>query len=131
MLPSEREKIMVEMCLMWPSKYADAELEDFCNRVMRFTQADVLRALNEHKNTQKFAPKISEILGKLKGREVEAKTGEARTDSLPQALRRSNPHWQHLRDDREVLMRYWRSVWFRYAIEAEKRSTLLKLRAAR
>jgi hypothetical protein len=110
----ERERLSAKLCQMWPRKFQDSELADWCARVDRYRIGDVLGALDEHRNTSKFKPQPSEILARLKGKEQgrdDADPG-AREGSWADVRRRQNPQWAG-RSDREVALRYWRSLWFR------------------
>ncbi len=121
MTPDEREKISVQMCLMWPRKFDESTLTDWFMRIGGYRADDVLRALNEHKNSSKFCPQVSEILAKLKGKEERNENETTvKVDDFATAMRKNNSAWKNC-NDQEVILRYWRSIWTRYDYAAAAR----------
>jgi phosphoglycolate phosphatase-like HAD superfamily hydrolase len=119
----DMERFMVEMCRMWPGKFQDAELQDFFARLRKFRLEDVLGAMNEHKNTSKFAPRVSELLARLKGKEIYGQdhAPEPKKDMpWPEIIRRNNPHLGNC-SDAEAILRFYRSEWSTYAHNANQR----------
>jgi hypothetical protein len=120
----DREKLSIELCRLWPKRFEDAELRDWETRLDRYRLDDVLTALNDYKNSSKFRPQVSEILGRLKGKEA---TGTAVSTPIGmnfvQVLRQQNEQYRG-RSDAEVILRYWRAIWWRYRDDADKRTPM-------
>src|SRR5688572_24219843 len=66
----DRGELLSALCRLWPRKFTDDELEDFYQRMMPYRISDVLAALDEFKSNNKFRPQVSEILGRLKGKDL-------------------------------------------------------------
>lgn len=124
MTDDDRQSLGEKLLRLWPRKFTDPELIDWGNRLDRYRLRDVLQVLDEHKNQSKFAPKVSEILHRLKGREKEAPATVApRHDSLVEALRKQAGGLEQLHDW-EVLLRYWHELWWQYKRDADGRARM-------
>ncbi len=132
MSDDEQEKLWVELCRLWPNKYQDGELSDWSERTAKYPLREVLAALSRHKGASKFAPKVSEILAALKGKELRP-DDDGRGRSLAQ-IRRAE--WQDAghavagMHDWEIVLRNYRGHWRRYARDADQRRAQIVAGAA-
>ena len=95
MTHDECERLSSKLCQMWPRKFQDSELADWCERMDRYPIGAVLGALDEHRNSSKFKPQPSEILARLKGKE-QARDGDAPVASDADARVRHAVRADHL-----------------------------------
>jgi hypothetical protein len=117
MLEPEREKIMSELSQLWPKKFTDDELIKFVHYVRDYAEKDVIEALDSHKKTKPFPPRVNEILAVLKGKETrEAKATIPRRETFSDILAanlKCGPH--------EAVLRHYRGDWFEHVKRANQR----------
>lgn len=130
MNPTEREMVSVALCRLWPGKFRDVELVDICDRLDAYRGRDVVAAINAHKNEKPFRPQVNELLARLKGKETGAAAGLPKHDSLAEAVRKQRPEMEGV-PEAEVVLRHWRSEWFRYKARADGRRAGMELAFAR
>lgn len=124
MSPEELKQLDREICNRWPKKFNAADLNYWRNQMCDYVLADVVEALTKFRNTSAFRPKPPEIIKLMPRRPGQ----DLQAPERPFAeIVRGQMGISKERSGREVLMRYWRSVWWQYKLNADLRREAMEL----
>jgi hypothetical protein len=112
MTADEKRQLDAELCRRWKGKFSRDDLDYWAKELDGFDLAAIIEQLTKWKNTQKWAPKVKEIIAMLP-RRVFASAESAPQESYADSLRRQNRQYEG-RCDAEVILRYHRSLWVTY-----------------
>lgn len=126
MSPEELKNLDREICRRWPKKFNGEELGRWRQSLVDWSMEEVVAGLNKFKDTSRFVPKIGEIIKLLPQR-----VGHEQVIHEPSFSDVTRRHMRigKERSDAEVIMRYWRSVWWQYKSNADIRRASMDLAA--
>jgi len=110
MTEQDRKQLDRELCRRWPQKFSADDLAYFARQLEGYTMAEITVALTEFKNSNRFVPKVGEIL-KLLPQRVDGSLQRYEEPSFAEVLRRQNRQYAG-RSDQEVYLRYHRNLWW-------------------
>ncbi len=127
MTNDDQKTLRMELCRRWPKKFNKDDLDYWCEQMRGQNIEEVKTALTKFRNTSAFRPKppeIFKIMPRRVGQEQQASAERSFADITREHLNISKD-----RSAVEVLMRYWRGVWWQYKTNSDNRRASMDLAA--
>lgn len=119
MNPDEKKKLAKELCRRWGKAFDGPEIQRWAHELDDRPLDDVIAALTKYYDGNRFAPKLPDIV-KLLPSSTTTSTSQGE-GGFADVMRRTHFHLRNVENDTEVIVRYWRSVWFMYEPGASRR----------